>query len=663
MGIGSGLGQIQINTSPQLSIWHSISGNSSQDQLTPSPLKELQASLRKARMEEPKRYNRKYIPVDKQYELITRHIISEILSTMVVPIDGDDLKSVVDQILPYDSCSDPATALTRSPSRRRLFAILVMLGVPDKILSFIKENIWDNHLPFQRNPDTQRWECHDTIESNKLFEVACSEDDVWDPQLKDFFEVYQWYMIAPVFDMGGPELMHYTLHSNTPLPFIESDLGDEEPVNGGFGEVRRVHIHPSHHNSNASRDTSFAVKRLKSRSEAGFNQEVKALRLVRNHGDPHLVKLLATYYDGDHYNLIFPWANGNLEDFWRRHPKPEKSHDTSIWIAEQCFGIAEALRKIHYPEFPSAGSHGPIKQLIKGRHGDIKPENILWFSSSDTPSSNIGYAQQVLALSDFGLTRFHKAITASRQYRHRSLAVSPTYRAPENDIEKNVSPLWDVWTLGCVYLEFLIWYLQGWGAVDEFSEQRKNCDLAVYGKEDKYFSRDRRSKFGAYRKWPVIQRIEELHNHPDCTEFVHEFLDLISHGMIRIRSQKRMDSTAISQQIRKMLEKQKDRPAYCTEPMKILMTRTTNESDKKKPTHKKMLNLLCVVRTRVTRRDTQTTTLLRYFCHFKRGIGTEKEESEPLLTDTPTSSLTPNKVGFLRLVIEKEKENHFGLGR
>ncbi|KAI0547201.1 kinase-like domain-containing protein [Xylaria curta] len=636
-GIGSSLDPIRINTSPEPSIWHSICGNSSQDQLAPSPLEKLQASLH------PKGYcNRTYyVPVDKQYELITKDCISEILSTTIVPMNGDDLKSLVDQILPHYSCSDSATALTRSPSRRKLFAILVMLGVPGRILSFIQENIWDNHLPFQRNPDTQRWKCNDIINSNKLLEIARSEDNIWSPQLKDLFEVYQWYFLSPVFDMGGPELMHYHLHINTRLPFIKSNLGDEKP----------------------SRDSSFAVKCLKSRSEAEFNREVEALRLFRNHGDPHLVKLLATYYDGDYYNLIFPWANGNLQDFWQRHPKPEKSHDTSIWIAEQCFGIAEALRKIHYPEFPSASSHGPIEHPIKGRHGDIKPENILWFSSSDTDSGNAGHGQQVLALSDFGLTRFHSAITASRQYRYRSLAVSPTYRAPELDLEKKVSPLWDVWTLGCVYLEFLIWYLQGWDAVDEFSEQRKNCDLAVYGKEDKYFSRDKRSEFGAYRKWSVIQRIKELHSHPDCTEFIHDFLNLISNGMIRIRSQQRMDSTAISQEIRNILEKEKGRPAYCTEPAKTLIARTTNESDKKKPTFEKILNLVCVAGTRVTRQGTQTPMFMRYFRHFELGIKMEKAESEEPLTGTPSPNLIPYRLGFLRLVMEKENETRSWLGR
>lgn len=173
-----------------------------------------------------------------------------------------------------------------------------------------------------------------------------------------------------------------------------------------------------------------------------------------------------------------------------------------MWIVEQCLGLAEALRKIHGHEFPETNSHGSERSRMIGRHGDIKPENILCFPSSD---KNCDDEHGVLALSDFGLARFHRTSTAFRQYKTHSLAVSPTYRAPECDLGGKISPSWDIWTLGCVYLEFLIWYLQGWSAIDDFSRQRKHCDAAVSGKEDNYFSHDKRCKFGAFRKLPVIQ--------------------------------------------------------------------------------------------------------------------------------------------------------------
>lgn len=241
------------------------------------------------------------------------------------------------------------------------------------------------------------------------------------------------------------------------------------------------------------------MKRLKSQSMDEFDREVEALKLFRYHGDPHLVRLLATYHDGEYYNLIFPWADGNLGDYWKQNPRPDPSHHRILWIAEQFAGIAEALRKLHYGEFPENNSTQSLVTMPKrGRHGDIKPENILWF-----PSDTYFNGQGILVLSDFGLTRFHRAFSMQRKY-NRNLAISLTYRAPEFDLDGEVSPSWDIWTLGCVYLEFLTYYLQGWDAVETFSKQRMKYDFATdMGKQDKFFTCEKWTEFGAYRKVSV----------------------------------------------------------------------------------------------------------------------------------------------------------------
>ncbi|KAI0964733.1 kinase-like domain-containing protein [Xylaria arbuscula] len=562
------------------------------------PVERLRESLRGACVSQDRYNTRMYIPEDKQSEIITEYNVSATLKHATVTSHGEGLQSLVDQVIPPDLAPGSAQAI-ESRSRQKLFAILIMLGVPEKIHTFIRDNIWDSHLPLHRNLVEKRWECYDNVNGDKVLKIARFMDHIRDPHshledlLEDLFEKYQWYMIAPVFDLSGPELMHYSLLKNTPLPFIEDRPGGEHPVRGGFGEVRRVRIHPAHHTLR-SEEGSFAVKRLNSNSESEFNQEVNALRLFRDQGDPHLIKLLATYHDGDYYNLIFRWANGNLHDLWQRIPNPEKSHRRSMWITEQCLGLAEALRKIHCHEFPGANSSRSGRPRMIGRHGDIKPENILCFPSSYGNSDD---EHGVLALSDFGLTRFHRASTAFRQYEMNSLAVSPTYRAPECDLMGEISPSWDIWALGCVYLEFLIWYLQGCTAIEEFSRQRKACDTSVNGKEDKYFSGDKRWRFGAHRKLIVIQRIEELHNHSSCTEFIHELLDLISNGMIRVRSQQRMESAEISRKLQKMLQRSRDYQSYCAEPRPRVSKKMTNKSDKKQPVLKKFLNLVGIAKT------------------------------------------------------------------
>ncbi|KAK9776856.1 putative Protein kinase domain-containing protein [Seiridium cardinale] len=508
---------------------------------------------------------------------MTKDNISKAISSMSASFDGLIEQDVVDHIYSSHSYTNPSTGNVISTSRRKLFAILIMLGIPDRIGLFIKENIWDIHLPFQKNSVTREWESHGPGGTMEPLVVPCFNDDAWQTPLADLFDTYQWYMLAPVFDMRHETMMHYLLHENTPLPFIKHSLNEAVVINGGFGEVRKVMIHPAHHNLQ-SKNSYFAVKRLRIGTELEVDREVETLRLFRNLDDPYLIKLLTTYHDGEHLNLVFPWADSNLREYWQHKPRIRQDYTRTLWIAEQCLGIAEAVRKIHYNEFMATSSRRTGASILKGRHGDIKPDNILWFSPREKRSSP---GHGLLVLSDFGLAKFHHAHSAQRKY-NRDLAHTTTYRAPEFGLNGHVSPSWDTWTLGCVYLEFIIWYLQGWNAVDLFAVQRQKYDLSFYAQEDTYFTLEKRSKFGAYRKIPVIKKVKELHGHPSCTEFIHDFLDLISMGMLRIRPDMRFDCAVVVQRMQQMLERCRKNQAYCTEATpKTFVTRVTNESDKR----------------------------------------------------------------------------------
>lgn len=69
----------------------------------------------------------------------------------------------------------------------------------------------------------------------------------------------------------------------------------------------------------------------------------------------------------------------------------------------------------------------------------------------------------------------------------RAVPVTPTYRPPESDIGNQlVSLSGDIWALGCVFLEFLWWFLEGWDLVVEFSHRRGRYDWDLI-KEDKFF--------------------------------------------------------------------------------------------------------------------------------------------------------------------------------
>ena len=127
----------------------------------------------------------------------------------------------------------------------------------------------------------------------------------------------------------------------------------------------------------------------------------------------------------------------------------------------QCFGIADGLQRIH-GNVDVAGLK--LNDKNTGRHGDIKAENILWFRRHNHTDNH-------LLICDFGLSRFHSILSQSVK---TLPGYSPSYRPPECDLQRmKFSVRYDIWTLGCLLLDFLTWYLRGWKAVDtEFIEAR-----------------------------------------------------------------------------------------------------------------------------------------------------------------------------------------------
>lgn len=196
----------------------------------------------------------------------------------------------------------------------------------------------------------------------------------------------------------------------------------------------------------------------------------------------HLISLLATYQHGDEFYLIFPWAGCDLRSFWRDiSPRPRVDHDTVVWVAEQCWGIARGLCEIHKhrTKYVRGSADNPFapKQLVSkprngplqlfGRHGDIKPQNVLWFNNAGDDAG-----KAVLRITDLGLAEFKTSVAKIYKTTGR-LSMTASYRPPESDTKNGkVGQSHDIWALGCLYLEMLAWLLGGWALVQEFENQR-----------------------------------------------------------------------------------------------------------------------------------------------------------------------------------------------
>ncbi|KAM0351674.1 hypothetical protein ACHAPU_002684 [Fusarium lateritium] len=372
-------------------------------------------------------------------------------------------------------------------SYRKIFVILVLLKKASVITSFINAKVSDEDLPLRREYETDSSKWKVVRENGDDFLLSGFRD------LKKGFYVKfietQWLVLTPFFDPVSEARDPQILKDGQIPPFTSWKRIPDE-LQGGYGEVCKTP------------DTShmtFAIKCIRKQRFIDPKKEASILRKFRDDRHEHLISILATYTQHGEYYFIFPWAIADLHGYWkdvnRRPSEPEAGADLS-WLAAQCQGLAEGLAFIHRYETSSFGSlvhpdsmpiatedlvkteSGQLKLRLFGRHGDIKPENILYFPEYD------GDLRGTLKITDFGCTEFSTKKEANSK-RLESVPNSPTYRAPETDLpsdDTSISASYDVWTLGCVYLEFITWWLGGWTHVEEFARRRLELDPSWYGR-------------------------------------------------------------------------------------------------------------------------------------------------------------------------------------
>jgi len=495
----------------------------------------------------------------------------------------------------WETTPHPKSRAHKPTSRRKIFTILALIEKVKDIVLFIEEGIHDNDLPFiiSNGPTPGTRQLNRKGRDGQLSPIPIMSS--WPTFMLEAFNDVQWKLLAPYFTLSTkakPTVEHFFLDDGIILPFTL----DDEIASGGYGEVWKVQIHPAHHNCShdAAPDEGnpcYAVKRLRHGNPKAFKAEVSNLKRFSSRDHLHLIKLLVTFQWRGQYYLLFPFADGNLLDFWKRHRTVEqlpRDLGLALWFSGQCLGLAEGLKMIHTFEF----RHGETldilpdeQEKIHGRHGDLKPENILWFSPIGTYHPNEkddGGAMGVMKISDFGLTKFHRTASIFSKNEGKSTPVSPTYRAPEYDIEQWIHQSYDIWSLGCVLLEFVAWYILGWDEVDKFSKSRTVDDHREI-KEDVFFNNviieddGGKSETGAQAKRSVANEFRVLYDHERCSDFIFDLLDFIQTKLLRMGPEKRANCEEIVKALTELDNKCREDPKYCTERVKRSPNRVTTD--------------------------------------------------------------------------------------
>ncbi|KAK0111473.1 hypothetical protein ONS95_001828 [Cadophora gregata] len=431
---------------------------------------------------------------------------------------------------------------------RKIFVILVLIDKTRSITKFIDIGISDSDLPLvlaKRMDSKGSKELR--LSRNPEKHLSCFSKQ-WKQLHFRNFEHYQWTTLSPFFAKGGyKQVKHYPLQDQAILPFIscspdEGRIGKTLAFEGGFSRVSKIDIHPDHHNFGSNCEShntrSFAVKCLHSRDKKQFKKEVEMLKRFSDPDVPtnrHLVSLLATYRQFGAYFLIFHWADADLRRYWMEvKPTPTMDRDTVLWVAQQCRGIAEGVVAIH--QYKSSKLRPQPKDEAFGHHGDIKPENVLWFPDKDHASTKQG----TLKLSDFGLAEMSVHHTRSMQPKS-NFATSRSYQAPEVEIDGTgaIGRSYDMWTLGCLYLEFITWLMGGWDLVGIFSFDRMKEDC-VLGQDCPTFyvlkpeipGRKHRAEIK-----PCVSRfISQLLAKDSCTAFLRDFIEMVRDDLLVIKA-------------------------------------------------------------------------------------------------------------------------------
>ncbi|KAK3365887.1 kinase-like domain-containing protein [Lasiosphaeria ovina] len=437
------------------------------------------------------------------------------------------------------------------------------------ILQFIDNEINDNDLPFSasKNDDCLGFSRND----HRIRIDFTSYRDEWEPRDHDSFETNQWRVYLPYFsrEQGGSMKTHQDFEELRFMPFIKVLSKEASPtsawrtspsdVGGGYSSVIRVAIHDGHHDFLNHMPTSgprtFAIKVLTTKKKEDFENEVRMLRALR--GRPHVIDLLATFSHGGRWCLIFPWADGDLLAYWATVPTaPQMSVRLVRWVSEQCLGIVKALDWMHNPENEPNTLDPQTQEQLFARHGDIKPENILWFKNGSSEPND--YASGELAMADFGLSSFNHKNSRSK-VSNQNVAHTPAYAPPESVLEGYViGRAIDIWALGCVFLESVTWLMGGMQSVEDFQRNRYSQDPGVVN--DVFW--EVRESSDNREEWIATRRQQ-----PRATQYIQDMLDVIQTHMLVPEKNQRITSQGLLRKIKTIDDRcQSHDEYYCVQP-------------------------------------------------------------------------------------------------
>ncbi|CRK28774.1 hypothetical protein BN1723_005911 [Verticillium longisporum] len=356
---------------------------------------------------------------------------------------------------------------------------------------------------------------------------------------KNAFDRWQWRFCPHVFRRSELEAApHSRLGTKHILPWISHGpvskrVAEDDTRGGAFGDLDL-------------KAEFVAVKKLRGGREDKFRQaqrEADQLRLFDGRLHSHLVTLLATYEIEGEYFFIFPYAEHNLEYLWDEEVQPKDMQDAATvrWLSRQICGLVGAMAQIHEPRKIAPGKYG--------RHGDIKPDNILCYRTH----RSYGWH---LVISDLGVSALNSEDSRSN-VPGEAVPEIPGYRPPECDVRGgSINRLFDVWTMGCLIFEMLAQVVGGMTLRDEFDHKRTTFFMIGGGRTNVFYDLVE-LEGGSFRqsvKAEVLQCFDTLRADDRSSQYIRDVLTVIEDQMMVILRKDKTLVRSTSNELVKMFE-------------------------------------------------------------------------------------------------------------
>ena len=187
------------------------------------------------------------------------------------------------------------------------------------------------------------------------------------------------------------------------------------------------------------------------------NDELELLFLLKHR---NIIPLLGAYVQNDVYNLLFPLADMDLNEFLLHKDRVRAFKDDRT-IFKAIHGLAGGLRYLHYFELNCSQVTEVPNVFLYGVHQDIKPRNILVRGNE-------------FILADFGLSKL-KAVDEGSHTMWKDSTFE--YGAPEcrNEntwIQGRIGRAADIWSLGCIISEVVSYMYDSKEGVEDFRNKR-----------------------------------------------------------------------------------------------------------------------------------------------------------------------------------------------